>query len=329
MKSLVIGGTLFIGRVLVSKLLQRGHQVSVLHRKPNHDLGPDVEGLQADRNDSLAVAAAIQGRTFDYVFDNVFDFTRGTTGPQVEATARLFTQLKRYVFISSVASYGETRPGVRTEDDALAPDDHPNLYARFKAMSERSLLQMHRDEGFPAVTLRPPFVYGPGNPYYREAFFWQRFADGRPVIVPEDGERIMQFVHVEDLAECEILAAEKEAAVGQAFNIAEISGVSQNDFVRTLGRVAGVAEPKMVHIAREKLVEAGGNAMGPKYYFGEYLDLPPLPQDCSKMQRMLGFTPRTLESGMAATYEWWRSGGRSAYPKADYSFEDSALSSLS
>ena len=49
------------------------------------------------------------------------------------------------------------------------------------------------------VTLRPPFIYGSGNPYYREAFFWDRLRAGRPLILPSDGHRLMQFVYVKDL----------------------------------------------------------------------------------------------------------------------------------
>ena len=43
MKVLVIGGTLFIGRSLVASLLKAGHEVTILHRKPGHDLGKRVE----------------------------------------------------------------------------------------------------------------------------------------------------------------------------------------------------------------------------------------------------------------------------------------------
>ena len=57
MKVLVIGGTLFIGRTLVQELLKAGHEVSVLHRKPEHDLGKKVLNLQADRNDAVQIKA--------------------------------------------------------------------------------------------------------------------------------------------------------------------------------------------------------------------------------------------------------------------------------
>jgi nucleoside-diphosphate-sugar epimerase len=333
MRSLVIGGTLFIGRALVRKLLAKGHEVAVLHRKESHDLGPEVEGLRGDRNDAASVAAAVAGRRFDDVFDNVFDWERGTTGEQVEATARIFarTSIERYVFVSSVAAYGvrdEATVTPLTEDSPLAPDDHPDTYARWKAQSERALLRMHQQDGFPAVTLRPPFVYGPGNPYDRESFFWRRLQAGRPIIVPNQGERLMQFVHVEDFAECEVLAAENSRASGESFNVADPSSVTQLEFVRTLARVAGSEETvRIVPIPREQLLAAGGHARRRPYYFGQYLDLPPLPQDCSKLHRVLGFTPRNLECGFSHTYQEWKTASvMQSTQQEDFRFEDGVLS---
>jgi len=88
MKVLVIGGTLFIGRQLVKELCDAGHDVAVLHRKPAHGLPRRVENLTADRNDGVAVQEALDGRRFDVVYDNVYDWERGTTAAQVQATVR-------------------------------------------------------------------------------------------------------------------------------------------------------------------------------------------------------------------------------------------------
>ena len=61
----------------------------------------------------------------------------------------------------------------------------------------------------------PPFVYGPENPFYREAFFWDRLRADRPIIIPGDGNRLMQFVYVNDLVEACFNALEKHTAPGQ------------------------------------------------------------------------------------------------------------------
>src|SRR5664280_2790846 len=142
MKVLVIGGTLFIGRNLVEELVKGGHDVAVLHRKPKHDLGRRVENLMADRNDPDAIREALAGRRFEAVFDNVYDWDRGTTAAQVEATVRACgDRLSRYIFLSSVAAYGD---GLNhKESDPLAPDYHSDPYVRHKATTERLLFRMH------------------------------------------------------------------------------------------------------------------------------------------------------------------------------------------
>src|ERR1700679_3730762 len=169
MKVLVIGGTLFIGRLLVEELVKGGHEVAVLHRKPKHDYGRKVENIMADRNDAAALREALSGRRYEVVFDDAYDWERGTTAAQVEATVKLLgDRLIRYVFLSSVAAYGD---GLNhKESDPLAPDYHVDPYTRHKATTERLLFRMQAQTGLPLVTFRPPFVYGPGNPFYREQF---------------------------------------------------------------------------------------------------------------------------------------------------------------
>ena len=48
MHVLVIGGTLFIGRYLVSALVKAGHEVTIVHRKQGHDHGRKVQEIVAD-----------------------------------------------------------------------------------------------------------------------------------------------------------------------------------------------------------------------------------------------------------------------------------------
>lgn len=321
MEVLVIGGTLFIGRFLVAALLKEGHHVTVLHRKPGHDLGRRVSEIVADRNDAAQLRQALAGKSFDVVFDNVYDWKRGTTAEQVEATARACgPNLQRYVFMSSVAAYGD---GLNHhEGDALAPDDHPEAYVRNKAMSERALFRLRQRCGFPVVTLRPPFIYGPKNPFYREAFFWDRLRDRRPIIIPGDGRRLMQFVFVKDLVWACLKVMTEPAAVGHAFNIANLRPVTQTEAVEAFAAAAG-KKPQLVRLPREVILRAGGQILGSRLYFGEYFDLPPITQIVSKAQRMLGFKPTDFATGLAETYRWYcRHNSR---PAPDYSFEDHLL----
>jgi 2'-hydroxyisoflavone reductase len=321
MNCLVIGGTQFIGRLLVAELVKAGHNVTVLHRKPNHGFGRRVKNLIADRNNPQQMKAALAGKSFEVVFDNVYDWERGTTAAHVEGTVRAVQgPLHRYIFMSSVAAYGD---GLNHhEGDALATDDAPDLYVRNKATSERALFRLHQRVGLPAVTLRPPFVYGPGNPMYREAYFWDRLRSGRQLIVPGDGRRLMQFVYVKDLVRAAMKAMEEPGAVGHAFNIANNRPISQTELVEALAKTCH-KPADFVRIPREYLTRRGGHPMGPKLYFGFYLDMPPITQVTAKAQRVLKFKPTDFATGLKESYQWYLR--HRVYPEPDYSFEDLIL----
>ncbi len=321
MRVLVIGGTLFIGKALVNALVKAGHEVTVLHRKNRHKLAKKVRNLMADRNDPAAVEAALAGHRFDVVFDNVYDWERGTTADQVLATARIVSQgLSRYVFMSSVAAYGD---GLNhQEGDALAPDHHTDAYVRNKAMSERILFRLHQRDGFPVVTLRPPFIYGPDNPFYREQFFWDRMRLGRSIIIPGDGRRLMQFVYVKDLVSACLSAMETPGIAGHAFNIANPRPVTQEDLVVAMG-VAAKKKPELVHVPRLRLLKAGGHIMTPPYYFATYYDMPPITQVINKAQRILKFKATPMADGLRETYLWYLKNHKRS--KQDFSFEDAML----
>jgi 2'-hydroxyisoflavone reductase len=320
MRILVIGGVLFIGREIVQRLVARGHDVTVLHRRDHHDLGPHVQNLQADRSDLATVSRLVSDGRFDAVFDTAYDWEKGTTADQVEATARSGgAGLQRYVFMSSVAAYGPGRD--HRESAALVPDEFPDPYARNKGASERALFRLHADAGLPVTTFRPPFVHGPRQPFYREQFFWDRLLDGRPIILPDGGESPVQWVFVSDLAEACVRAVEVPEAAGEAFNIAHTEPLTQRSFIEALARTAGVA-PTFAPIPRAAIHAAGGHLfMGP-LYFGEFLDLPVHTSLIDKAPRMLGVTPTPLEDALDAGFAWYVTQPRRP---VDYTFEDRLL----
>ena len=320
MKALVIGGTQFMGRETVLRLVQRGDEVSVLHRSGSHGLSADVRNLQADRADIDAVARIMREHAFDVVLDFAYDWQKGTTAQDVAGVARACADtVERYVFISSIAAY---QPGTRlTEDAPLVPDDEPNPYAVNKASAERALFRMHDESGFPVTTFRPPFVHGPNQPFYREQFFWDRMRDGRPIILPDGGDTPMGWVFVSDVASACLLALAVPDAAGKSFNIAHAEDTTQRTFVEALGRVAGI-EPQFVSIPRRAILAAGGNAFAGNLYFGQYLDLPPLTTDIARAKRVLGFAPTPLDDALRISYDWYLTQPRRP---VDYAFEDRLL----
>ncbi len=323
---LVIGGNLFIGRELVRRFLERGDEVTILHRgRANPHAGRTLE-IRCDRNDVEATARVLREGDYDYVFDHVYDWRCGTTGAQVKAAALACgPALRRYVFVSSCAAYGD---GLGcSEDGPLASPDHPEPYCRNKADSERALLALHAERGIPVATLRPPFIYGPFNPFYREAFFWDRLVAGRPILIPGDGGRGMQFVAVADLVEAALLAAEIDAAVGRAYNVAHAEVVRQDEAIRAFAAAAGI-EPNLRYVPRATLVQLGGRVFEAPYYFGQYFDLPPITMDVSRARRELGFVPRAFAEGLRETWNWYQTADRMHWPAPDFAFDDAVLAAL-
>src|SRR5271165_801368 len=285
MRVLVIGGTLFIGKSLVKRLLAADHEVTILHRRAEHPFGRRVRNAVADRKDAASISEALSGMRFDAVYDIAYDWERGTTAQQVEATAKSIPgDLTRYIFMSSVAAYGD---GLNhAEDDPLASDMHSNDYVRNKAGSERALFRMYHESRFPVVTMRPTFVYGPENPFYREAFFWDRMKADRPVIIPGDGNRLMQFVYVNDLVEACFNALEKHTAPGRAFNVGDEKPLTQVEAVTEFAKALG-KQPVIARVPREIIQRNGGNPMGQPMYFGEYYDLAPITEAVGRVKRVL------------------------------------------
>lgn len=323
---LVIGGNLFIGRELVRQLLVRGEDVTILHRGRDNPFGETVREIRCDRNDTAAMSRIMREGDFEYVFDNVYDWQRGTTGEQVRAAAEATrSSLKRYVFMSSCAAYGEGLN--RSEDSPLADPHHPDPYCRNKADSERALFDLHARTGIETVTLRPPFVYGPRNPFYRERFFWDRLVKGRPVVVPGDGSRLMHFVLVSDLVQAALLAAHSPGAAGKAYNIAHQAPVRQDDLVRAVAQAAGI-EPDLRYVSRETILRAGGQVFTEPYYFGQYFDMPPITMSTERARRELGFAASTFQEGLAATYRDYASGPRPDGERVDFSFDDRLLEAI-
>ena len=322
-RALVIGGTLFIGRSLVEMLLDGGDEVVIMHRGSRHPFAHRVGEIRCDRNDADAVRSALRGQRFDVVYDNVYDWERGTSAEPVVAAAAAASQgLRRYVFTSSVAVYPEG--GEHDEDTALIPLTHPNRYGAQKADTERALFELQRSSSIPVSTLRPSFVYGPNNPFPREAFFWDRIRDGRPIIIPDDGSRTLQWVHVDDVAKAAILAAQSDRAIGRAYNLGNYPPVTQVEFVELLARVAG-KPAHLVNIPREQIERAGGNLFAPPFYFGAYLDIPPITVRVDRVRAELGLELTPLEDGLRHTYRWYATQQREA---PDYSWEDALVRSV-
>ncbi len=322
-RALVIGGTQLIGRPLVEQLLARGDDVVIMHRGQGTPFGTRVREIHCDRNDVAAVSSTLAHESFDVVYDNVYDWQRGTSAEQVCAPAMALAKgLRRYVFTSSVAVFAPG--GTYGEDDALVPSEYPNTYGAQKADSERALFALGRAQGLPVTTIRPAFIFGPHNAFDREAFFWERIVAGRPVIIPGDGLSTMQWIAARDVARAAIAATEHDAAIGRGYNVANTPPITQVEFVRLLARVAG-KDVELVHVPRDTIAALGGGIMEAPLYFGAYLDIPPITVRNERLLTDLALELTPLENGLQETFRWYAAQHR---PTPDFSWDDKAIAAV-
>ena len=103
MKILVIGGTLYFGKVIVQSLLARGDEVTLYTRgntKP--EFWDECDHIVGDRTDHAEFAENLSGRTFDAVIDNL----AYTDADVRSAVSALTGRTSKYVVASTVSIYG-------------------------------------------------------------------------------------------------------------------------------------------------------------------------------------------------------------------------------
>ncbi len=216
---LVTGGTGFLGRKLVERLLAAGRPVVVLGRKPAPDLeARGVRFIRASLDDATAVAAAcagvetifhvaakvgVWGRYEDFFRTNVLGTRALLSGARQHSVARFV-----YTSTPSVVYNGRDLAGA---DESLPlTTDCPSPYPLTKAIAERDVLAASSATGR-TIALRPHLIWGVGDPHLVPRVL-ARARAGRLRIVG-DGTNRVDMVHVENAVDAHLLA---EAALGGA-----------------------------------------------------------------------------------------------------------------
>ena len=171
LKVLVTGGSGFLGRAIVGRLLARGDRVRVYSRGAYPDLAAmGVETARGDLADRAAVVAACADRDVVFhlaakagIWGRYADYHRAN----VEGTAHVLAGcrlhgVRRLVFTSSpsVVSTGSDMEGV--DESAPYPTSFPTHYPKTKAIAERMVLAANAPD-LQTVALRPHLIWGPGD----------------------------------------------------------------------------------------------------------------------------------------------------------------------
>jgi len=219
LKVLFFGGTRFVGKALVSRLLSKGHEIFVFTRG-KLPIPKNITHLKGERSNDEDLKK-LSEHSFDLIVDS--------SGRKLEDTQRLlkFSGLPsfRFIYISSAGVYENTQLFPVGEEGAI------DIESRHigKAKTESWL----KDEGIPFTSFRPTYIYGPGNYNPIEKWFFDRISNGRSIPVPYDGQNITQLGHVSDLAEAISRSLETDKATNQIYNCSGAKAVTFKGLIET------------------------------------------------------------------------------------------------
>ncbi len=254
-KVLVTGASGFIGGRLVERLVRHhGADVRALVRNPSSAARLarfPIDFQMGDVTKSADLDKAMAGR------DLVFHCAYGTSGSQkhrawvnrtgtervLEAAHRAGSP--RVVYLSTLMVYGRTGDG---DLDETAPRKRfGNAYSDSKLEAEKIALQYSRSGRVPVSVLQPTAVYGPYGGVWTAAPL-QTLKTGRMILI-DGGSGLANAVYVDDLVSAMLLAAVKDAAVGEAFLISGPEAVSWRELWERFSRIVDAGPPRTVSMS--------------------------------------------------------------------------------
>ncbi len=291
------GGAGFIGSHLVPLLLDEGYEVTVLDTlvgggKSPRDPRAAYEVVDVRAYDLLAphIAGAevifhlaALPRVEDSITQPLLTHDTNVTGALTVLEAARIHGVKRIVFSSSSAVYGDTTLLPTPESAPLAPI---TPYAFHKHTVEGYMRLYASLYGLSTVSLRYFNVYGPHmDPEGPYALVVGRFLElrrkGRPLTITGDGEQTRDFVHVDDVARANLLASQSAVPFqGEVINIGTGTRIS----VRALASSIG----------------------GPIEYKDARKETRHTQADITLAKELLGWTPtRSMDDGIAELKAEW------------------------
>ncbi|MEU4099163.1 NAD-dependent epimerase/dehydratase family protein [Streptomyces tanashiensis] len=206
MDLLVIGGSRYFGKRLITLLRESGHRVTVLNR--GSSAAPEgIERLVADRDDENALTSALADRSFDVVVDQVCYTPR-----QAEIARRVFaTRTRRYVMTSTVEVYEYEDSAVPvaesaldlaavTVDTGLPWEDPEFLDAHYGEGKRQAEAVFATGSPFAWTSVRVAHVLGGADDFTgRLDHYARRIRAGEPISVPVVNHPAT-YVYVEEIA---------------------------------------------------------------------------------------------------------------------------------
>jgi UDP-glucose 4-epimerase len=311
---LVTGGAGFIGSHVADALIVRGHEVVVLD-----DLSGGFENnvplharfVRCSVTDATTIDALFQREAFDYVFHLAayaaeglshfikrFNYTNNVIGSVNLINAAVNTDVKGFVFTSSIAVYG-AQPLLPMDEGSVPHPEDPYGIAKFAV--EQELASSRAMFGLDYVIFRPHNVYGPRQNVadrYRNVIgiFMNQILQGRPMTVFGDGTQTRAFSYIDDVAPIIASCIDVPGAWNEVFNVGADRPYSLVELAAAVARAMGV-EPDIQHLPpRLEAAHAHSSHTKLRSVFGEG-------------------TPTSLDDGLEQMAAWVRQHGPRVTPR--------------
>jgi len=328
-KTLLTGGTGFVGAAVARALVSRGHEVRALVR-PGGDRrnleGLAVEPVEGDLTEPASLTRAVAGCRFvvhvaaDYriwVPDPAAMLRANVEGTRALCLAALDAGVERVVYCSSVAALGLTGDGTPADETTpVAEEKIVGIYKKSKFRAERAVMELVRGQKLPAVIVNPSTPVGPRD--IKPTPTGKMILDAAAGRMPAYVDTGLNVVHVDDVAEGHMLALER-GRIGEIY----ILGGENLTLRALLGMVAkatGRRPPALrlptaalwpVALVCEALARATGieplvtrdhlRMARKKMFFSS-----------EKARAELGYAPRPAREAVRDAVAWFRATGRLA-----------------
>lgn len=320
MKAFVTGGTGFIGRRVVQRLVERGYEVTCLVRSPEKAADLHEIGATLVQGDITARETMREGMTgADVVFHIAAWYEVGLPPSAQERMEQINVGgtksvlglavelgIPKVVYTSTVGVLGDTH-GLVVDETYQRDSAFDSAYDRTKYQAHQ-VAERYIAQGAPVIIVMPAGVYGPDDHSTIGTFL--RFQLRRLLLIMPGADTGFSFVHVDDVAEGHVLAAEK-GQVGQSYILGG-DVMTAGDLLQLTARMAGLPAP---------LLLLNSSLVAPLRPLTEWLEgfaaLPPLLSsetlrsmgrtwwvNSAKAEQELGYTHRVIEEGMAETVLW-------------------------
>ena len=296
MRVVIIGGTGHVGTYLVPRLIEAGHDVTCLsrgNREPYqpHSAWNSVRRVTADR-EAEDDAGTFAGRVRDLKPDAVIDLVCFKLDSARQLVEALRDRVQHYLFCGSVWMHGYGVEVPTVEDQLRQPLEE---YGIQKDSIDRYLAAQSRRRGFPATSLHPGHIVGPGwNPVNPQGNFnpevFAILARGEVLTIPNAGLETVHHVHADDVAQAFMRAMGRwSAANGEGFHVVSPRAITLRGYAEAMGRWFG--KPARLRFEPFETWAASGPDEADVQQTASHLAHSP---NCSfdKARSLLGYSPR-------------------------------------